>query len=169
MMPKRCEVGVALEDPKRETTGCSCENQQMKVDRTLRQSHNQPSGAAKVERQIAERCCESRKLSQNSIECKDGSCLQIHQGDDYDGESEQGTDKDSECGEYSPVPCLMTSAEERDVLVTQKQEGLPCTASRRATGRDNSLSFHKNRQTVLVTMYQFHELHGLKVYQNLLV
>ena len=49
MTPKRCEVGVALEDPKRETTGCSCENQQMKVDRTLRQSHNQPSGAAKVE------------------------------------------------------------------------------------------------------------------------
>ena len=141
MMPKRCEVGVALEDPKRKTTGYSCENQQMKVDRTLRQSHNRPSAAAKVEGQIAERCGESRELSQNSIECKDGSCPQIHRGDDYDGESEQGPDKDSECGEYSPVPRLMTSAEETDVLVTQKQEGLPCTASRRATGGDNSSEF----------------------------
>ena len=74
-------------------------------------------------------------------ECKDGSCLQIHQGDDYDGESKQGPDKDSECGEYSPVPCLMTSAEETDVLVTQKQEGLPCTANRRATGGDDSSEF----------------------------
>ena len=60
---------------------------------------------------------------------------------DYDGESKQGPNKDSECGKYLPVPHLMTSAEETDVLVTQKQEGIPCTTSRRATGGDDSSEF----------------------------
>ena len=49
MTPKGREVGVALEYSKKETTGHTCENQQMKVVGTLRQSHNWPSGAAEVE------------------------------------------------------------------------------------------------------------------------
>ena len=86
----------------------------MKEDRTLKHSLNWSSGAAGIELQIAERCGKSHELSQNLIKVKDGSCLQTHQRNDHDGESEQGPDRNSECGEYSAVSCLMTYAEEKD-------------------------------------------------------
>ena len=132
--PKGREVGVTLENSRREVTGCGNEIQQMKEDRTLKHSLNRSSGVAGIELQVAERSGESRELSQNSIRVKDGSCPQIHQRSDHEGEGEQGPDKNSECGEYSPVSRPMTSAEEK---------------VRRTIGGDDSSKFsHESSKSV---------------------
>ena len=132
------EVGVALEDSMRETTLQSYGNQQLKVDGTLKQLNNLLCGSAGVELQATERCGDSHKLSQNSIEIKDGSWLQTKQTSYDDGESEQDPGQNSECGKYSPVSHPGITAKENDTSVGQTQESQPCTANRRAIGGGDS-------------------------------
>ena len=135
------EVGVALEESTAETTLQGDRNQQLNVGRTLKQSNNLSCSSAGVALLITKMCGESRELSQNLMEVEDKFCPQTNLSSYHDGESEQGPDRNSECGESLPVLHTGVTAEENDMSVGQRQGSQLCTANRRARcGGDSSES-----------------------------
>ena len=118
---------------------------------------------------VPERCGKScgQFLNLLEVECK--PCLQKNQSSLHNEGSERGPSQNNECGKHSPVSHSRVTPKEISTSWSQMHKVNNVHNTQRLSVEVIPASFHKNRQIVLVVMYQFLDFHGLKMCQNLLV